>query len=196
MVYIIAGKKNITKEIESALFNLFFTKYSHRCALEVEVYNNNGVGISNYKRVDMLSYDNQDWYAFEIKTSIQDFSSKNGHNFIANRNYYVVPKELYEKIKHKIPKHIGCYIFEWKIYTKMIEKTKDESIPWRDRYNYVKYNCGVLTCIKSCKRVDSRLDIQQYAEKQKYSMITATNSTINRLLKNLREKDVDNNGEK
>ena len=44
---------------------------------------------------------------FEVKISVQDFRSSNGHNFCGNRNYYAVPVEIYEKIKHLIPDGIG-----------------------------------------------------------------------------------------
>lgn len=32
-----------------------------------------------------------DFYCFEIKSSAEDFKSKNGHNFIGDYNYYVMP---------------------------------------------------------------------------------------------------------
>lgn len=44
---------------------------------------------------------------FEIRISLSDFKSKNGDNFVGNRNYYVVPLKLYPKIKDNVPNEIG-----------------------------------------------------------------------------------------
>lgn len=48
---------------------------------------------------------------FEIKISKSDFESPNGHNFVGNRNYYVVPKELYLSIKDLVPDDIGIILY-------------------------------------------------------------------------------------
>ena len=48
-----------------------------------------------------------DFYCFEIKSSVEDFHSKNGHNFIGDLNYYVMPKEVYEKVRNELPYNIG-----------------------------------------------------------------------------------------
>lgn len=53
-----------------------------------------------------------DFYCFEVKSSVEDFTSKNGHNFIGDYNYYVMPKEVYEKVSSRIPYTIGVYAFE------------------------------------------------------------------------------------
>ena len=47
---------------------------------------------------------------YEIKVTKADFHSKNGHNFVGNANYYVMPKALYEEIKNEIPDEIGVII--------------------------------------------------------------------------------------
>lgn len=51
-----------------------------------------------------------DFYCYEIKSSVEDFHSKNGHNFIGDFNYYVMPLDVYEKIKDEIPIRIGVYV--------------------------------------------------------------------------------------
>lgn len=43
------------------------------------------------------------FYAYEIKSSIEDFNSKNGHNMLADYNYYVMPLDVFEAVKHKYP---------------------------------------------------------------------------------------------
>lgn len=51
-----------------------------------------------------------DFYCYEIKSSVEDFHSKNGHNFIGDFNYYVMPLEVYEKVKDEIPYRVGVYV--------------------------------------------------------------------------------------
>lgn len=51
-----------------------------------------------------------DFYCYEIKSCVADFNSKNGHNFIGDFNYYVMPKECYNKIKSKIPYNVGVLV--------------------------------------------------------------------------------------
>ena len=51
-----------------------------------------------------------DFYCCEIKSSIDDFRSKNGHNFIADFNYYVMPREVYEEVQKEIPWYVGVYV--------------------------------------------------------------------------------------
>ena len=48
---------------------------------------------------------------YEIKVSKEDFKSKNGHNFIGNLNYYVVPYSIYEDIKDIAPDDIGIIVY-------------------------------------------------------------------------------------
>lgn len=50
-----------------------------------------------------------DFYCYEIKSSIEDFHSKNGHNFIGDYNYYVMPEDVFIAIKSKIPYKVGVY---------------------------------------------------------------------------------------
>lgn len=48
---------------------------------------------------------------FEIKISKSDFKSKNGHNFVGNLNYYVVPKDLYPQIADLVPENVGVLVY-------------------------------------------------------------------------------------
>ena len=50
-----------------------------------------------------------DFYCYEIKSSVEDFKSKNGHNFIGDFNYYVMLEEVYEKVKAEIQYGVGVY---------------------------------------------------------------------------------------
>ena len=48
-----------------------------------------------------------DFYCYEVKSSVEDFRSKNGHNFIGDYNYYVMPKSVHDAIKNEIPYRVG-----------------------------------------------------------------------------------------
>ena len=75
---------------------------------------------SNAIRVDFMRFspvnntvsgiEKGNFYCYEVKSSIEDFHSKNGHNFIGDYNYYVMPKELYEKVRKEIPYYIGVLV--------------------------------------------------------------------------------------
>ena len=48
-----------------------------------------------------------DFYCFEVKSCVDDFKSKNGHNFIGDFNYYVMTLAVYEEVKSLIPYNVG-----------------------------------------------------------------------------------------
>ena len=51
-----------------------------------------------------------DFFCYEIKSSAEDFHSKNGHNFLGDYNYYVMPEKVYEQVKLEIPYGVGVYV--------------------------------------------------------------------------------------
>ena len=61
---------------------------------------------TNAVRVDFMKFkpvnntvsgiEKGDFYCYEVKSSVEDFHSKNGHNFLGDYNYYVMPEEVYE----------------------------------------------------------------------------------------------------
>lgn len=51
-----------------------------------------------------------DFYCYEVKSSLEDFTSKNGHNFLGDFNYYVMPEDVYKKISEMIPYHVGVLV--------------------------------------------------------------------------------------
>lgn len=57
-----------------------------------------------------------DFYCYEVKSSVEDFHSKNGHNFLGDYNYYVMPEDVYEKVKNEIPYGVGVYVPNGKHY--------------------------------------------------------------------------------
>ena len=62
---------------------------------------------TNAVRVDFMKFkpvnntvsgiEKGDFYCYEVKSSVEDFHSKNGHNFLGDYNYYVMPEEVYEQ---------------------------------------------------------------------------------------------------
>lgn len=81
---------------------------------------------SNARRVDFMKFvpknntisgiEKGDFYCYEVKSSVEDFHSKNGHNFIGDFNYYVMPEEVYEQVKNEIPYKVGVFIPEKEHY--------------------------------------------------------------------------------
>lgn len=75
---------------------------------------------SNAIRVDYMKFkpvnntlsgiEKGDFYCFEVKSSVEDFRSKNGHNFIGDFNYYVMPEEVFETVKSEIPYKVGVLV--------------------------------------------------------------------------------------
>ena len=80
---------------------------------------------SNTVRVDYMLFkpvnnsvsgiEKGDFSCYEIKSSVDDFHSKNGHNFIGDKNYYVMPESVFESVKNEIPYFVGvlcpCQVF-------------------------------------------------------------------------------------
>lgn len=81
---------------------------------------------SNAVRVDYMKFkpvnntvsgiEKGDFYCYKVKSSVEDFYSKNGHNFIGDFNYYVMPEDVYEKVKDEIPYKVGVLVPEKKNY--------------------------------------------------------------------------------
>lgn len=57
-----------------------------------------------------------DFFCYEVKSSVEDFHSKNGHNFFGDYNYYVMPEDVFEKVKNEIPHFVGVFIPDGKHY--------------------------------------------------------------------------------
>lgn len=53
-----------------------------------------------------------DFYCYEVKSSAEDFHSPNGHNYLGDYNYYVMPEDVYQKVSGEIPFGIGVYVLK------------------------------------------------------------------------------------
>lgn len=84
---------------------------------------------SKGKRVDYMLFkpknntpsgiEKGDFYCYEVKSSVEDFHSKNGHNFLGDFNYYVMPED---GLNHKGT----CY--DLKCIRKARRKNRDRSV--------------------------------------------------------------------
>lgn len=106
-------------------------------------------------RIDFMQYkplnntisgiEKGDFYCYEVKSSLEDFHSKNGHNFIGDYNYYIMLEEVYEKVKTEIPYHVGVLVPDM---TKGLR-----SIKRAVRKNREKAICEMLLMMyRSCRR--------------------------------------------
>jgi hypothetical protein len=92
-----------TQELEFGIFNTLKKLGTYLC-FEVKMPTSN-------ERVDLLTLSSKGvWKFYELKISKSDFNSKCKHTFLGHFNYYVMPLELYNSVKNKIPSHIGCYV--------------------------------------------------------------------------------------
>lgn len=53
-----------------------------------------------------------DCYCYEIKSSVEDFKSGHGLNFIGDYNYLVMPADVCATVSIEIPYYVGIYIPE------------------------------------------------------------------------------------
>lgn len=70
-------------------------------------------GTQYEKRVDYVKFDPVNntvggieqgiFSCYEVKSCVEDFRSKYGHNMLGDYNYYVMPKDVYDKVKDNIP---------------------------------------------------------------------------------------------
>lgn len=111
-----------------------------------------GINKDNEKRV----------ICFEIKISLSDFKSKNGHNFVGNLNYYVIPKPLLKEVQNLVPEHIGIIVYmENSDRFSVVKECTYKSISEED------YSWFLLTCInKRMKQTDKNYNKMLYAYRE------------------------------
>ena len=98
------GKTDLTLSLEKLLWDHTRKTGTFGC-FEVTI------GFWGKERVDYLTYDTKgEWRFYEIKISKADFYSKSHNTFLGNFNYYVMPRELFDEIKHEIPDHVGVFV--------------------------------------------------------------------------------------
>lgn len=128
----VSDRKEITQLLSKALEHYINPKNDPRIYWAKEVTFD--YGTLNQIRVDYMRFvpvnntisgiEKGDFYCYEIKSSVEDFHSKNGHNFIGDYNYYVMLNPVYEKVKDKIPYKIGVMTLDDNEVMKIIKKAK------------------------------------------------------------------------
>ena len=53
-----------------------------------------------------------DFYCYEVKSSVEDFHSGHGLNFIGDYNYLVMPEKIYATISLEVPHYVGVYVLD------------------------------------------------------------------------------------
>lgn len=145
-------KTQKTKDLEKLLTKHFNNRndfYVFECTL----------GWYGSEIVDCVMYNCQrEIYCYEIKQSVQDFHSKNKLSFFGNKNYFVMPYELYEKVKYEIPYEIGVYVAIDKLEEKSEETINQYGIKSINHWAEPIDGMEKLYCIKSAKKVDLKAD--------------------------------------
>lgn len=89
--------------------------------------------------------------AYEVKSCLADYKSKNGHNLVMDKNYYVMPMELYKKVVNELPHNTGVYC----PIPHGIDKHQEFENP-TDAEKLTDENCG-LVCIRSSHLQDRNI---------------------------------------
>lgn len=78
----------------------------------VDEYREKEIHISDEEAEQILWLCNRkmDISKIENREEYLPFHSKNGHNFLGDYNYYVMPEEVYEQVKKEIPYQVGVYV--------------------------------------------------------------------------------------
>lgn len=109
-------RKLTTKEMEHLIYRTIWKQGQYAC-FEVKMPDDRGTYFYNNERVDLLAFEIHGgfgvnkgiWRMYELKLSVSDFHSDNKITFLGHYNYYVMPYELYEKVKGEIPDWVGVY---------------------------------------------------------------------------------------
>lgn len=109
------NRKETTKHLSQLLVDTLFTSRTYWASEVTFDY-----ATANPIRVDFMKFEpaNQTisgiehgiFKCFEVKSCKADFKSKNGHNFIGDKNYYVMPEETFNEIVTELPWYAGVYV--------------------------------------------------------------------------------------
>lgn len=78
-------------------------------------------GTTDVKRIDFLQFEpagvvrisdieKGNFTCYEVKSCKADFNSGFGRNFIAEKNYFVMPMNLYKEVINEIPHNVGVIV--------------------------------------------------------------------------------------
>lgn len=145
-------KTQRTKDLEKLLASKFNDRndfYVFECTL----------GWFGSEIVDCVMYNCQrEVCCYEIKQSVQDFHSKNKLSFFGNKNYFVMPYGLYEKVKNEIPYGIGVYVAIDRLENREEIETLKSGIQRKKMWCEPIDGMKELYCIQSAKKQDLKAD--------------------------------------
>lgn len=145
-------KTETTKQLERLLENKFNKRnefYVFECT----------IGWYGNEIVDCIMYNcDRMTHCYEIKQSVQDFHSKNKLTFIGNKNYFVMPYHLYEKVKDEIPNEIGVYVAIDRLEKKQKEETDFMGVKWTNYWTEPIDGLKELYCIKPARKQELKAD--------------------------------------
>lgn len=111
------GRKDITQFLGVLLKQEKFCGIGKYWASEVSI----DYGTTDVKRVDFMQFEPAGvcgisaiekgiFVCYEIKSCKADFESGFGRNFIAEKNYYVMPMSTYKEVMQDIPHNVGVLV--------------------------------------------------------------------------------------
>lgn len=112
--------------------------YQEVNADKIGLYSSFEVAVKEDQReyIDFMTMDsNETIRCYEIKSSLADFNSKSAKTFIGDFNYYVMPKELYEKVKDNLEWGVGVYVTEGSTI-KRIKNSRKKTVYSYERHYY------------------------------------------------------------
>lgn len=126
------GRKDITATISAALekhidpHNDPRIYWAREVTFDYETEHHVRVDYMLYKPVNntVSGIEKGDFYCYEVKSSVEDFHSKNGHNFLGDFNYYVMPEELFAAAEQQLPYFVGVYVLGSCVGLKCVRKAK------------------------------------------------------------------------
>ena len=98
-----------TKDIENIAYNYLWKKGKY---LVFEVAIPRAIQNKYHReRLDLCEYDSDGTFrGYEIKRDLADFRSGCAWSWICNYNYFIMPNDLYNKVKDEIPNGIGVWV--------------------------------------------------------------------------------------
>ncbi len=185
------SRKEITSKLTKLLENHINPKQDTRIYTAKEVTLNYS-GHKDTVRVDYMHYkplnntisglEKGDFYCYEIKSSIEDFESGHGLNFVGDYNYIVTTEEVASVIARRLPHYVGIIVHDnWKyLYVKKKAKRYSREISTlemlfcmfrssnRELYKANKWNYCSMDMAKGTRRLPKEvinpltLDYQEY----------------------------------
>jgi len=148
-------KTYTTKKLETLLeqhFNKRNEFYVFECT----------IGWYGSEIVDCIMYNcKREIICYEIKQSVNDLHSKNKLTFIGNKNYFVMPYSLYEKVKTELYKDypdVGIYVAIDRLDEKEETRTNEYGATFISHWSEPVDGLTTLYCIKSARRQDLKAD--------------------------------------